>query len=88
MISSIKFDRPRVTGPLDVLGLGCWIISFSSLFFLVIHAEIQTFISTLNSYQFYWKVGGGESILLARYAGSYLPFLIPNSLSTDKHHSL
>ena len=46
-------------------------------------SKIPTSIPT----QFCWKAGGGERILLARYAGSYLPFLIPNSFTVDKHRT-
>ena len=44
---SIKFDHPKLTSPLDFLGLGCVIVMFCSIFFLVIDEKIKMFISTL-----------------------------------------
>jgi len=38
--------------------------------------------------QFSWKAGGGASTLLTHYAGSYLPFLIANSFTAEKHQTL
>jgi len=52
MILLIKVDHPSGINPLNFSDLGGGIKYFSTLFFLVIHSEIQTFVSTLIPMQF------------------------------------
>lgn len=86
MISSIKVDHPRVTGPLDFSSLGGGIISFSGIFFLVIHRKIQMFISTLNSYTILLE-SGWRSEHITRLLCRFLPVVFNTQLSLSRHTS-
>ena len=86
-ILSIKLNRPRVTGPLALSGLGSGFGFFSGFFCLVMHTN-QILISTQNNQQICRKAGRGAGLLHAPYAGSYLLFLKPNSLLAGTHTTL
>jgi len=45
-------------------------------------------ICTQNNQQIYIKAGGGAGLLHAPYAGSYLPFLKPNTLLVGTYTTL
>ena len=64
MISPMKVDHPRVTGPLDFSDLDGGIISFFYSFLLSHSSKIKTFISTWTPTQFCSKEGKGASTLL------------------------
>ena len=85
---SIKVDRPRVTGPLALLGLGRGLGFFFGFFCLVMHTNQLLGSTQIKQQQVYRKVGRGAGLLHTPHAGSYLPFLKPSSFLTGSYTTL
>ena len=64
-ISSIKVDRPRVTGPLVLLVLGSGLGFFSAFFYLVMHTN-KIYISTQNNSKYIGKRAGEQGFYMLR----------------------